>query len=203
MAYFSKDELVELGAAMAIVITAFVIVNVHSDLSLIVPAAVLGVGTAFILHELAHKFVAMRYGAAARFVAWESGLVLTLVFSLMGALFAMPGAVYIFSPSLTRRQNGVISLAGPFTNLVSGVLLFIAAYGILVGSAVAGFGLTPLVMSLFVIARFAADLNFFLGAFNMIPVPPLDGSKVIAWNVFAWAGLSAVLVFLAFFIKPF
>ena len=44
---------------------------------------------------------------------------------------------------------------------------------------------------------FSGYINAFLGVFNMLPIPPLDGSKVLAWNVAIWAiaivGMGALL----------
>ncbi|TLZ55689.1 MAG: hypothetical protein E6K17_05280, partial [Methanobacteriota archaeon] len=37
------------------------------------------------------------------------------------------------------------------------------------------------------ILYFSAYINAFLGVFNMLPIPPLDGSKVFRWNVAIWA----------------
>src|SRR3989338_10100919 len=82
------------------------------------------VGTGFILHELAHKYVAIHYGAHAEFRAWREGLLLAIglgIFTNGAFVFAAPGAVYVFGRSITVKQNGIISLAGPVTNL-SGAL---------------------------------------------------------------------------------
>jgi len=153
------------------------------------PIILVGVGTGFVLHELAHKFVAMRFGAFARYQAWESGLAMALLLSLLTGgrfVFAAPGAVYIYAHGLSRKANGLISLAGPMTNLVIGLLF--AAVGIVSPSEY----VTLLCFS-------AASINFFLGFFNMIPIYPLDGSKVLAWNIFAWAALTLPLALLTFF----
>ena len=82
------------------------------------------VGSGFILHEMSHKLVAMYYGAQARFRMWVQGLVVMLIGSLFGVLFAAPGAVYIYSNNINKRQNGIISLAGPMLNLaIAGVFI--------------------------------------------------------------------------------
>ena len=39
------------------------------------------------------------------------------------------------------------------------------------------------------LARFIVIINLFLGGFNMIPIQPLDGSKVIVWNKGAYFGI--------------
>ena len=74
------------------------------------------VGTGFILHEMAHKLVAIYYGAKARFRMWTQGLVFMLATSFIGVLFAAPGAVYIYGKKITGKENCNISLAGPLLN---------------------------------------------------------------------------------------
>lgn len=139
------------------------------------------VALVFLSHEVVgHKLVAQRYGCFAEYRMWPTGLLLALVTSLFGFIFAAPGAVYI-SPvtkrefaftvvHLTRREHGLIAVAGPAVNVGLGI-------GLLAASLVWPVGL------LVVAARFSA----FLAIFNLMPVPPLDGSKVMAWSKAAWA----------------
>ncbi len=142
-----------------------------------------GVGTGFVLHELAHKYVAINYGAHAEFRAWREGLLLAIGMAVLtsGAfVFAAPGAVYVMGKNVTVRQNGIISLAGPVTNLL--IVLFFGLLHALLGPA--GF-LKQIIVS-------AMYVNFFLAAFNMLPVFPLDGSKVFYWSKGVWAATMAV-----------
>jgi len=129
-------------------------------------ASAIAVITGFLLHELAHKFLAQRYGAWAEFRVYPLGLVFALFFALLaGWVFAAPGAVYI-QGRITKEQNGKISLAGPAVNLIFGLAclaLFIAL---------------PLTL-LFIIAW----INLFLAVFNLVPFGPLDGAKVARWNI--------------------
>ncbi len=150
------------------------------------------VGAAFILHEMSHKVVAQRYGATAAFRVWPLGLLMALVFSLFGFVLAAPGAVYIYAPNITKRQNGIISLAGPFTNMVL-ALMFIAILPI----TVLTFGPQSIISE---IALIGYSINGLLALFNLIPVFPLDGSKVLAWNWMIWAG--AVAIALGIYLGP-
>ncbi len=146
------------------------------------------VGIGFVLHELAHKVVAIRFGGQAEFRMWIQGLVLALLFSVFGFVFVSPGAVYIYAPKVTKQQNGLISLAGPLTNMaLSLVFLAIAAVFPMNMALPLGYGSVWL---------FASKINVWLGLFNMIPIFPLDGSKVFDWNVAVWAAFSLLFVFL-------
>ena len=123
--------------------------------------------TSFMLHEFGHKFVAQRMGAWSEFRMYPMGLGLCLIMSIVGFLFAAPGAVYI-SGRIDDEMNGKISIAGPAVNLVLGFLTF--------GLSYCTTGMTSAIFFLM------AHLNGFLAAFNMIPIFPLDGSKILKWN---------------------
>ncbi|MEM4256792.1 MAG: site-2 protease family protein [Candidatus Diapherotrites archaeon] len=134
------------------------------------------VGTGFILHELAHKYVAIHFGLHAEFFLWREGLLLALVLALLNSplIFAAPGAVYIFGRGISIKKNAIISLAGPLTNIVVAVIcsLLFALF------RPSGFSESVFFGIIFV--------NFFLAFFNMLPVPPLDGSKVFVWSKLVW-----------------
>ena len=81
------------------------------------PLSAIVVGTGFIFHELAHRQMAKRFGAHAEYRTWRTGLIIALVSSFMGFIFAAPGAVYIYG-NMNNKENGLISIAGPATNIV-------------------------------------------------------------------------------------
>jgi Zn-dependent protease len=147
------------------------------------------VGSGFVLHELAHKYVAVKYGAKAAFRAWPSGLVFMLALAIVPQLFGFhfplfiaPGAVYIqpVRRMITRQQNGIISLAGPMTNIAL-FILFMAGW-LFFSDALPMLG---------VICRLGAQVNIFLAFFNMLPIFPLDGSKVMNWDWRIWLSIFA------------
>jgi Zn-dependent protease len=131
------------------------------------------VGLGFVLHELGHKYTAIRYGCRAFYRMWIHGLVLALglaVLTMGSIIFAAPGATYIHKQYLTRKENGIISLAGPMVNIILGFLFLWVAIA------------TPWKDLGFLGFR----VNLFLAFFNMMPIPPLDGSKVFGWNRGIW-----------------
>jgi Zn-dependent protease len=142
--------------------------------------------TGFFLHEMAHKFVAQRYGCWAEFRYSQQGLMIALVLSAVaGFLFAAPGAVYI-AGRIDQRQNGIISIAGPLTNVA------VAAAAIplvIVMGGIVAWGFYTVIY-----------FNAFLAIFNMIPVMPLDGAKVVKWNIGVYIGALAAMGALMYFV---
>jgi Zn-dependent protease len=147
-------------------------------LSLLIAAVVCGL--AFVLHELAHRVVARNYGAEAHFVANNGMLLVSIALAFVGFFIAAPGAVW-HRGYLTKRQGGLIALAGPATNLVLAVIFFAARFFI-PDSA-------PL---LYTICSLGFSFNAFLGLFNMIPAGPFDGAKVLEWSPLVF-GITVVI----------
>src|SRR2546427_580752 len=90
-------------------------------------------------------------------------------------IFAAPGATYIQGYNVSDRQNGIISLAGPLTNVVIAFVFFIVG---MVGPGIVG-----------TIGMVGSQVNLFLATFNMLPVMPLDGAKVFHWNKAIWGAV--------------
>jgi len=144
--------------------------------------------TGFLLHELAHKWMAQQYGCWAEYRGNKNGLYFALAMSAFGFLLAAPGAVMV-SGRITDRQNGIIAAVGPLTNIA----IAIVALPIYIFTA----GLDWPISLLGELARFIIVINLILGGFNMIPVQPLDGSKVIMWSKPAYLGIIAAIFALA------
>jgi len=154
--------------------------------------SLLTVGIGFLLHEMAHKFMAIRFGYWAEFVKDNTMLLIAVVMAaLVGFVFAAPGATVIFSRdgrTLTLKENGIISAAGPVINLVLCALF--AALLVLVGGVAA-------IKSgniLAILGLAGIQINAMLAAFNLLPISILDGRKVLAWN----AAVFIVLIVAAF-----
>ncbi|CCJ35003.1 peptidase family M50 [Methanoculleus bourgensis MS2] len=139
--------------------------------------SLLTVGVAFVLHELAHKFAAMRYGYWAEFQKDNQMLLVAVVMAaLAGIVFAAPGATYIYG-NVNRTENGLISAAGPITNLI---LCIPFAVLMLFGGGLIG-----------IVGLVGLRVNAMIATFNMLPVGVLDGRKVLSWNPAAFAMLMA------------
>ena len=129
-----------------------------------------------ILHELSHKFVALSYGFDATYQIWTLGLFLGVVLKLFSSPFILLAPGYV---SISQASQGIhtslIAFAGPAVNL----LLWLGARSILHSSRSFSqkqlLGLTLL-----------RDINRWLFIFNIIPIPPLDGSKILGPLLFSF-----------------
>lgn len=202
---FARRELVDLAIAWIALGVAFALfftpplrgILLAGDVDLLLSGPVfrsfalsmLTAGIGFLLHELAHKLVAQRFGQVAQFRADYGMLFLAVASAFAGFLFAAPGAVY-HRGRITKRQNGLIALAGPVTNLALAL----------------GFAALALFTTGFLgtVGTFGVGINLLLAGFNMLPFGPLDGRTVLSWSVVVFAitfvasAGSAVAVFLTF-----
>ena len=137
------------------------------------------VGIGFILHEMAHKFTAIKYGFWAEFRKDNVMLVVAVALAaLVGVVFAAPGATVIYDTTgrgISREQNGKISAAGPVVNL-----LLCIPFAVLLIYGGGGMSLTGNIATM--IGMIGFQVNAMIAAFNMLPVSVLDGKKVLAWN---------------------
>ncbi|MBI2542207.1 hypothetical protein HYV80_05855 [Candidatus Woesearchaeota archaeon] len=135
--------------------------------------AVMATAPAIILHELAHKFVALGFGLDAVFYAfYRSTFTLMLgVFTVIakltgfGFMFFVPGYVGI-SGNGTNLQFALAAFAGPFVNLV----LWIVPLYLLKNKLYK--------KKHYLILILTQKINMFLFIFNMLPIPGFDGYKV-------------------------
>ena len=186
--YFSGTEIRDLLVAWLALGVAFMLffVGGSGGIGRILAAGVLPpllvalatAGVAFLLHEVAHKVVAVHYDQVAEFRADNSMLFLAVMSSLLGFIFAAPGAVH-HRGRLTPREHGHIALAGPVVNL--GLMVAFAPV-LLVGGLIG----SPIVS---LVGSRGVAINAFLAAFNLVPYGPLDGKTVLSWSKPVWAAV--------------
>ncbi|MCJ7500378.1 site-2 protease family protein [bacterium] len=147
------------------------------------------------VHEMAHGYMAFRKGDyTAKLLGRVTlnpikhidpvGTVLVplmLAFSGTGILFgwAKPVPVNSFNFKSPRKDNAIVSLAGPASNfamaailaLVYRILLWVPGYAYIVSS--------PIFKPLAVMIVFGIHISVVLGVLNLIPVHPLDGSHIV------------------------
>jgi Zn-dependent protease len=160
---------------------AFTIIYIRSGTITIVEAffiSLFTVGLGFLLHELAHKFMAIRYGYWAEFRKDTQMLLVAIALAaLVGVVFAAPGATMIYSRDgrmMTREESGVISIAGPAVNLVLCIPFFLIT--------VAGAAMGDFPNFIFNFGLIGLSVNSMIAFFNLLPVSVLDGKKILKWN---------------------
>lgn len=146
----------------------------------------IAIGIGFLFHELAHRFTARLFGAYSRYRAWYLGLAIALILSIatQGTIvFAAPGAVEVYTPWFNPRAELYISSAGPLSNI------FISLICTLIYVLTSGSAIQPYI-------RVVAYVNSILAFFNLFPVPPLDGYKILRRNVIVWLLLFIISILL-------
>ena len=141
------------------------------DMIFLIPAVLI----ALTVHEFAHAFASFRLGDPTP--KWQGRLTLNPIAHIdpMGLImlvlfrFGWGRPVEIDASYYRNRRLGVmlVSLAGPVANVITAFVLLVALVFVR-----AGFMATLLLR--------AFELNIFLAVFNLIPIPPLDGSKILA-----------------------
>jgi Zn-dependent protease len=143
-----------------------------------------------ILHEIAHGYVAYRLGDPTAKLKGRLTLnpiphidpfysiLMPILSSFSGIIIggAKPVPVDPFNLREGFRDLAIVSLAGPLTNLVLAIITSVIAHAVfpqmglgeIAASGIGGF-----------ITAAIIQLNILLAVFNLLPIPPLDGSKLI------------------------
>lgn len=149
-----------------------------------------------VCHEVAHGWVAYRLGdPTAKNLGRltlnpvrhfdPAGAIIFLLTTLFGPFvlgWAKPVPIhpaYFKNPS---RGMALVSMAGPATNLLLAVIFAFLLKGLIVLlEQQENPGSTFLLFPLALICKAGVDVNIILAVFNLLPIPPLDGSKIVAW----------------------
>ncbi len=192
--WFSPTEIRHL-AISALLVTAVgisLVVFKSSNVEILIGSALVFVSV-FLLHEIAHKFMAQHYGLWAEFRLTMTGALLTLISIISPLKIISPGAVMI-SGHADKEIVGKTSIVGPVTNLVL-ALISLAIYQV-----------PSLPPSISTIVLLSIAFNAWIAFFNILPIGILDGLKVFAWNKIIWALVfvpSLILTILTFLWLPF
>jgi len=146
-----------------------------------------------ILHEIAHGVVALWRGddtakRAGRLTLNPVphidplGSLILPALAVLGNLpafgWAKPVPVNPAKLRNRRRDMVLVSLAGPVTNIVLMVVFAVLARIVLRGNGALAYN-DPRASLLGVLLFFLAVVNLFLAAFNLLPIPPLDGAALV------------------------
>ena len=146
------------------------------------------------IHEAAHAWTAERFGdSTARYLGRVTlnpiphiDIFGTIVFPLVGLIsggmmFGWAKPVPVNTSQMRDRKLGDIctSLAGPTSNAILAVIFFIFLKIIFHSSLVWPSSLGQLEEPLDLLLKIGLQLNIVLMVFNLLPIPPLDGSHVL------------------------
>lgn len=151
------------------------------------PGLLLGI----VLHEYCHAYAALKFGddtakrqgrltlnPAVHFSLFGSIIFPLLAAALGGMMFGWANPVPINGRNIKNYRQGMfwISFAGPLANIVLG-LISALLYAVLLNYVSPSFYLYD---SLAPMLESSVYINFILAFFNLIPFPPLDGSRMVS-----------------------
>ena len=148
---------------------------------LMLPGLVIGLS----LHEFAHAWSASllgdnfsrRQGRVSLNPLRHLSILGTLMLFVIGFGWGKPVEVNLYNFKNPKRDFLITSLAGPLAN-VSLVIICIALSQLTRHDYSYGAFAQPYVAMMHIFIFFAAIINAILATLNMLPIPPLDGSKI-------------------------
>jgi Zn-dependent protease len=159
--------------------------RIVQEIALVTP----GFLVAITVHEYAHGYVAMRLGDPTAKLAGRltfnpishldpvGALVLVLTRTIGWAKPVPVDARYLRNP---RKDLMWISLAGPVANLIAAVSLALVLHVLDFSVGLKWLRTASLIGAMVPILIYGVTINILLAFFNLVPVHPLDGSKILA-----------------------
>ena len=160
--------------------------NVLANVLLTIPVIILALS----VHELSHGFVAhlcgddtaKNHGRLTLNPVKHLDPIGTLCMFLIGFGWAKPVPVIMRNFKKPRRDMFFVAFAGPLSNILSALIyapLYILSYKWWWELAVEGSKMARPIEMLSTMMLYGIILNIGLAIFNLIPVPPLDGSNML------------------------
>ena len=141
------------------------------------------------IHEYAHAFVATKLGDDTARLSGRLTLnpmahinpLGAIMILLVGFGYAKPVPVNVRNTKLKNKKlaMALVAFAGPLSNLIIAFLSVLLRYVVLNFAAKNGGEMTTAIFALNVFFQYSAIININLAVFNLIPIPPLDGSRIL------------------------
>ncbi len=141
------------------------------------------------IHEYAHALVATKLGDDTARLSGRLTLnpmahinpLGALMILLVGFGYAKPVPVNVRNTKLKNKKlaMALVAFAGPLSNLIIAFLPVLLRYVVLHIAAKTGGEMTTAVFALNIFFQYSAIININLAVFNLIPIPPLDGSRIL------------------------
>lgn len=135
------------------------------------------------IHEFAHGFAAVKLGDNTP--RWQGRLTLNPFAHIdyVGAIciilfnfgWARPVQVNHYNFRNPKRDMAITALAGPMANIIVALICDFAFYGFTALSELSEFFIYVAIFFLYI-----ANINIYLAVFNLLPIPPLDGSRLLS-----------------------
>ncbi len=161
--------------------------------------AALPILVAITLHEAAHGFVAYKLGDPTAKMMGRLTLNPLAHIDLFGTII-MPVMLFILSKGTfmfgsakpvpvnfnnlrnPRRDSALVSAAGPLTNVIiafGSILLLVLGYKLFPQIPSEGSLAQRVIAPLQLMIQYSISFNIFIAAFNLLPIPPLDGGRIV------------------------
>ncbi|MCE4615361.1 MAG: hypothetical protein F7B60_07540 [Desulfurococcales archaeon] len=143
----------------------------------------MGLIVGMVIHESAHKYAGRRNGCLSMYVTTAWGVLVTIASGFSPIKLLIPGFTSLICFSRVSSEGEFeISSWGPLTNIVLAIVAIAIYYA----------GIHSVFLQGFLV------INVWLAVFNLLPIPPLDGWKMVKISPLKWGVIFTVSILLFF-----